>query len=359
MEYLNPENYIGRLVELPEDLNPLSDLGVVIRAKMLWANPILNGKLFPAYLMLKHAQEAGRLKGASTLVEATSGNMAVALAILGRYFGISRVIAVVPPNIAEGKRELLRFYGVEVMPSEDGIGLAEAMGERPGYLNLFQYGNNSNPAGYYKFLAPSIFEQMEGKISIVAAGLGTTGTIQGISEYLREKKVSTLVLGVITAVGETIPGVRTDEKLKEIKFDWGKLVDETERVGKDDAMRSSLALSRAGILAGPSSGFVLAGLLKFLRRQQRAGSLDTLRNGDGKVEVVFICFDPPHPYIRDYQDYYDETRCNVTRTEGGLHLEQIPDSMTEAFRKTAKLSKRNQNGKNEMLWKQRKKLRRK
>ena len=331
MEYLDPENYIGRLVELPKDLNPLYDLDVVIRAKMLWANPILNGKLLPAYLMLKHAQEAGRLKGARTLVEATSGNMAVALAILGRYFGIERVIAVVPPNIAEGKRELLRFYGVEVMPSEDGIEMAKAMGERPGFLNLFQYGNDSNPAGYYRFLAPTIFEQMAGKISIVAAGLGTTGTIQGISEYLREKNVGTLVLGVITAAGESIPGVRTDEKLKEIKFDWGKLVDETERVGKDDAMRSSLALCRAGILAGPSSGFVLAGLMKFLRRQQHAGSLDTLRDGDGIVEAVFICFDPPHPYIHDYHDYYDETKRNVTHTEGGLHLEQAPNSLTEAF----------------------------
>ena len=302
-EYLNPVNFTGRLVELPAGLNPLADQNVTIYAKIVWGNPILNGKLFPAYWMLKKAEEEGRLKGINTLVEATSGNMAVALAILARIFGIEHLIAIVPPNIARGKLSLLKFYGVEVVVADNGIALAKQMGSQPGRLNLWQYGNGDNPNGYYQFLAANIWEQTARQMTVFAAGLGTTGTIQGIARYLREQKAKTLVLGVITASGETIPGVRTDERLKEVDFDWRDLVDDTEHVGKDTAMRSSLGLSRIGIAAGPSSGFALAGLRQFLDRRRAAGTLDQLRNDAGKVEAVFVCFDTPLPYLEDFDHY--------------------------------------------------------
>ncbi len=302
-EYLSPANFTGRLVELPTELNSLADQGVVIYAKMLWGNPILNGKLFPAYWMLKQAEKDGRLKNVHTLVEATSGNMAVALSILARHFGIQHLIAIVPPNIAKGKLALLKFYGVEVVKADNGIALAKQMGNQPGRLNLWQYGNGDNPNGYYQFLAANIWEQTAHRMTVFAAGLGTTGTIQGVARYLREQKAQTLVLGVITAPGETIPGVRTDERLQEVQFDWREFLDDTEHVGKDKAIRLSLELSRTGIAAGPSSGFALAGLHQFLARRQAAGTLDQLRNATGKVEAVFVCFDTPLPYLEDFDHY--------------------------------------------------------
>ncbi len=298
-EYLSPANFTGKLVRLPKALNPFDDLGVVISAKILWENPVLNGKFFPAYWMLKQAREEGRLKNVHTLVEATSGNMAIALCILARYAGL-RVIAIVPPNIAPGKLQLLEFIGVLVQTAENGIEMAKKIGEQPGYLNLFQYGNQANPDGYYHFLAPNLWHQTGGKMTVLSIGMGTTGTIQGLSRYLREQHARTLVLGAIVNPGESIAGVRTDAKLKEIAFNWGPLVDDTEHVGMDDAMMSSLNLSRFGILGGPSSGFTFRALIQFLERRKQEGTLDALRNADGQVEAVFLCFDPPQPYMSDY-----------------------------------------------------------
>ncbi|MCL4404121.1 pyridoxal-phosphate dependent enzyme [Patescibacteria group bacterium] len=302
-EYLSPTNFTGRLVLLSEELNPFAPLGVDIYVKILWENPVLNGKFFPAYWMLKQAYEQGRLKGVRTLYEATSGNMAKALKIFAPYFGIERVVAVVPPNIAEGKLEMLELVGAEVLKMENGIEKAKELGSAPGCLNLFQYGNNDNPGGYYHFLAPNLWAQAERDIAILSVGMGTTGTIQGLSRYLREQKARTLVLGNIVAPGENIPGVRTDAKLQEVQFDFGPLVDATEHVTRDEAMLASLRLVAAGVYGGPSTGFTYAGLLKHLGILAKEDRLDALRNGQKRIRAVFISFDTPDPYGRDYRSY--------------------------------------------------------
>lgn len=303
-EYLSPQNFAGRLVRLPDSLNPFASLGVDIFVKILWENPVLNGKFFPAYWMLKRAHEQGRLDGVHTLYEATSGSMAKALKILSLYFGIERLVAVVPPTIAEGKAEMLELVGAEVLKAENGIEKAKELGSAPGCLNLFQYGNSDNPDGYYHFLAPNLWEQTEGDIASLSVGMGTTGTIQGLSRYLREQKARTLVLGNIVALDDSIPGVRDDKKLLEVKFDFGPLVDATEHVSRDEAMLASLRLLRAGIYGGPSTGFTYVGLLKHLDALARSERLDSLRNAAGRVRTVFISFDTPDPYTRDYRPYF-------------------------------------------------------
>ncbi len=217
-------------------------------------------------------------------------------------------MAVVPPNIAQGKLEMLELVGVEVVKADEGIEKAKKMGDEPGCLNLFQYGNQDNPDGYYHFLAPNLWTQMGGMLDVLSVGMGTTGTIQGLSRYLRERKAKTIVLGNIVAPGDSIAGVRTDAKLEEIRFDFGPLVDATEHVTRDDAMTSSILLARNGIYGGPSTGFTYAGLLQNLRRLEKGGKLDGLRRKSGeKVNAVFISFDTPDPYLRDYQPYIKRT----------------------------------------------------
>jgi cysteine synthase len=201
---------------------------------------------------------------------------------------------------------MLEVMGVEVVVDAQSIAKAKELGAEPGYINFFQYGNPGNPAGYEEYLAPEIWQLTEGNMSLFAAGLGTTGTMQGVAHFLKKQHAATKILGVITSPGETVPGVRTDERLKEVEFDWKPDVDFTTYVNKDDSMTVSLALSRAGLIAGPSSGFVLAGLHQFLAARKKAGGFDELRNKKGEVDAVFVVFDTLLPYLDDYLPYQDD-----------------------------------------------------
>jgi cysteine synthase len=303
--YLTPTGFNGDIVELPAKFNPFISERVHISAVVLYNTPVLNGKFFPAAKMISDARADGTLDGKKRAIEASSGNMDFALAVLAELNGLEKVIAVVPPNIASGKRKMLEVMGVEVIADPKSITKAKELGGQDGNINFFQYGNPSNPAGYEEYLAPEIWKLTEGNMSLFAAGLGTTGTMQGVAHFLKKQQAATKTLGVITSPGETVPGVRTDERLKEVEFDWKPDVDFTTYVGKDDSMVASLALSRAGLLAGPSSGFVLAGLHKLLAKIKEAGGLDELRNKKGEVDAVFVVFDTLLPYLDDYLPYKD------------------------------------------------------
>lgn len=311
-DYLQPRGFNGEIVELPAAFNPFTGANVRISAVVLYQNPILNGKFFPASSMLKEARRSGKLDGKSKVVDASSGNMALAETILAPRYGIKETVAIVPPNIARGKKRLLEVFGATVIVDGRGIEKAKELGAQDGYRHLWQYGNYDNPAGYEKFLAPELWELTDGKMSLFAAGLGTTGTIQGVANHLRKIGAATKTLGIITAPGETISGVRTVARLEEVSFDWQKAVDFKIYVGKDDAMVLSLALSRAGLIAGPSSGFALAGLLRFIAERSGEGALDALRNADGEVDAVFVCFDTPFVYLDDYVPYTAALKERVT-----------------------------------------------
>jgi cysteine synthase len=311
-DFLNPDNSPPLpLVELPAGLNPLHDENVRIFAKLMFLLPLLNIKCLPALNMLLEADANGRLENVETIVENSSGNTAFSLAVLARLFGIAHISALVPWDIASGKLDLLRLIGAdprlqrESADGPNGIDLAREFGSDHGNYNPGQYHNEANPAAYEKWVAPQIWEQSRGKITVLAAGLGTTGTLVGISRYLRQKSRAVKLVGAVCGPNSAVPGVRSESRLRPIRFAWRKAVDSIVEVDTRESFRNSLDLFRAGIMAGPSSGFALAGLLRFLGQEARAKRLDTLRNSDGDIYAVFICGDTPFPYLDKYSTHLD------------------------------------------------------
>lgn len=302
-EFLMPGSYMTPLVELPRALNPLAKKGVRIYAKLLYLLPLLNVKSLMASSMLEAARKAGALKGVHTVVENSSGNTGISLAIDAKYHGVKNVVAIVLSETAPGKVELLRLAGADIrFVKGGGIALARKLGKQKGFLNLAQYENDTNPKTHENVTAPEIWEQTDGAITLFAAGLGTTGTAVGAARFFRKRNVSTL--GIYLDPESAIPGVRTAKGLKEIRFDWRKEIDFSIEVATKESYRKSLALARAGILGGPSSGLALAGLLKFLGGLS-GPQLNELRNADDKVVAVFPCPDTAMPYLDKYSTFTD------------------------------------------------------
>ncbi len=311
-DFLNPENALPLpLVELPDRLNPFRADGVRIFAKMASLTPLLNIKALPVWNMLQEAESSGRLRDVHTLVENSSGNTALSLAVMAGLFGIGTVTAFVPFDIAPGKLDLLRIAGVQPylkrgIPGEtSGIAEARHMGQAPGYFNPSQYENDANPAAYEKWFAPQIWHQTRGKLTLFAAGLGTTGTLIGCSRYFRKISDKVKIVGAICAPNQAIPGVRSRARLGEIEFDWEPAADAIIEVGTKESFLLSLRLCRTGLMAGPSSGFTLAGLHRYLKARKGEGGLDVLRNAEGEVVSAFVCSDTPLPYLDKYSTHLD------------------------------------------------------
>jgi cysteine synthase len=310
-DFLDPAHSMSLpLVELPDSLNPFRKEKVRIFAKLMYLSPLFNIKLLAALNLLTEAHESGKLEGVHTIVENSSGNMVLAESVVGRMFGIKRVLAIVPRDIAPGKLDLLRLFGVDPLLSNEspgepsGIAKARELGNQPGFFNPGQYENDANPRAYEKWLAPQIWEETDGMMTIFCAGLGTTGTIVGASRYLRKKSPGISIVGVTCKENEPVPGVRSVSRLKEIKFDWRASLDHHFEVTTKESFRYSLELCRVGLMGGPSSGFALAGLMEFLEAQA-ASALDALRNKDGEVVAVFVCPDSALLYLEKYSTHLD------------------------------------------------------
>ena len=148
-----------------------------------------------------------------------------------------------------------------------------------------------------------MWEQTEGKLTIYSGGLGTTGTVLGAVQFFREKGNGVTVVGTYCLPGAAVPGVRSINGLGEIAFDWESEVPHRVGAGTAESYKKSLDLCRAGLIAGPSSGFALAGLLRFLEQSD----LDRFRNSDGDVLAAFICCDTPFPYLDKYSTILSPT----------------------------------------------------
>jgi cysteine synthase len=220
---------------------------------------------------------------------------------------------MVPWDIAPGKLDLLRICGVEPRLQKDspdgpsGIEVAREAGNAPGHFSPGQYSNDANPAAYEKWMAPEIWEQMKDRLTVFAVGLGTTGTMVGASRYFRRQSPAVSIVGIICRPDNAVPGVRTEARLKEIEFNWRSAANCIVEAGTKESFKYSLELCRAGIMAGPSSGFALAGLLRYLRQKADDRVLDKLRNKDGEVCAVFICGDTPLPYLDKYSTHLDSS----------------------------------------------------
>jgi len=316
-DFLDPDKLPPTpLVELPASLNPLAGEGVRIFAKMMNLSPLGNVKALPAFNMIREKALGGQLDGVDALVENSSGNTVFSLAIAARQFGVDKTFSYVPAEISWNKLLMLLFFGVEPIvnqepatPTENdpasGVSKARRDGERPDMLNPGQYENPDNPGAHEKWTGPQIWAQTDGRISLFAAGLGTTGTLIGTAAYLKSQNPELPIVGVMRAPDNYVPGARTEKLLNLVGFDWRSHVDHLERAESEISYRLSMAMSRCGLLAGPTSGMALAGLLQHLEAAKAGGRLERLRNADGDVLCVFPCPDGPLPYLDEYPRYVD------------------------------------------------------
>jgi cysteine synthase/rhodanese-related sulfurtransferase len=344
-DFLNPDKnpYIP-LVELPESLNPFAKDGVRIFAKLMNMVPLMNVKSLPALNMLFEAGESEALKGVHTLIENSSGNTVFSLATIARLFGIERTRAIVSHEVTWGKLQLLQLFGTEIVVNKEpicpdpgdktsGIYKAKQIGKRKGWFNPGQYDNDANPQAHEKWTGSQIWEQTKGKISVFCAGLGTIGTMLGAGGYLKRQNPTITTVGVARLPNNPVPGVRTPNLLREIAFHWKRVTNHIEEVGTKESFEKSLELCRAGIVAGPSSGFALQGLVQFIAKQKNDGLLGKLRNANGEIISVFICPDGPFPYLNEYFEYLDDS--HFPRIENEELLINKPDQKPKKKTATA------------------------
>jgi cysteine synthase/rhodanese-related sulfurtransferase len=246
-----------------------------VYAKLEWYNPFGAVKDRVAANMIRDAEERGTLSDRRRLVEPTSGNTGMGLAMIANAKGYT-MTATVSKEIPSEKRAALRLFGAEVMELADdlcpapgapegAIALAAEIAERPGYHQLNQYKNAANPDAHFRTTGPEIWRQTDGKVTHFVAGLGTCGTITGTGRFLKERAKATRVLGVHPAEGHDIPGVRSLRQLKQTELFAPGEYDGLVEIDNEAAFRMALRLNREeSIIAGPSSGMALAGAFRIV-----------------------------------------------------------------------------------------------
>ncbi len=306
------------VIPVAKELNPFYNYGVEMSVALAYHLPYENIKFITVYGLLKGAQERGLFdahNGVHTLVEATSGNTGIVLSLMAKEFGIKHVKLVVTADIPEGKRFPLVMAGAELIPPEEGMsGIATARklgggGWIPrwpvsagslnpsidGCLNLDQYGNLDGVKLHSSFTAPKILEQLDYPPTVFVAGVGTGGTLIGISNFLRNTR--TKIVGTLLSPGNEIPGVRDFNRMKEITLPWRDFLDQYVEVETKLSYLASLWFNWImGLTPGPSSGFAYLGALKFLKEKKDSRTLDDIRDGSGKVRVVILFPDGNRPY---------------------------------------------------------------
>jgi cysteine synthase B len=248
----------------------------VILVKLEGNNPAGSVKDRPALSMITRAEARGDIKPGDCLIEATSGNTGIALAMAAAMGGY-RMILVMPENQSMERRQTMRAFGAELVltPREGGMEMARDVAERmrdegKGVI-LDQFANPDNPIAHYEGTGPEIWEQTGGRITHFVSSMGTTGTIMGVSRFLKEKNAAIEIIGCQPDEGSQIPGIRKwpEEYLPKI-FDRSR-VDRVENVAQADAEDMTRRLAREeGIFAGISSGGALAVALRTAQRVENA-----------------------------------------------------------------------------------------
>ncbi len=273
------ENFVGntplvRLQRLPG--KAIDARGNVILAKLEGNNPAGSVKDRPALSMVARAEARGDIKPGDTLIEATSGNTGIALAMAAAMRGY-RMILVMPENQSVERRQSMRAYGAELVltPKEGGMELARDVAERmrdegKGII-LDQFANPDNPLAHYEGTGPEIWRDTAGKITHFVSSMGTTGTIMGVSRFLKEQNPGVCIVGCQPEDGSQIPGIRKwpEEYLPKI-FDRRR-VDRVESVAQAEAEEVTRRLAKEeGIFAGISSGGALAVALRIAAEVENA-----------------------------------------------------------------------------------------
>ncbi|MBP7456104.1 MAG: cysteine synthase CysM [Ottowia sp.] len=263
MNYPTIEDAVGRtpLVRLQRlDAERNAARGNVVLAKLEGNNPAGSVKDRPALSMIRRAEERGEIKPGDTLIEATSGNTGIALAMAAAIKGYHMVL-IMPEDLSVERAQTMKAFGAELIltPRSGGMeyarDLADKMVAQGKGRVLDQFANPDNPRIHYETTGPELWEQTGGRITHFVSAMGTTGTITGVSRFLKEKNPKVQIIGAQPAEGSRIPGIRKwpEEYLPKI-YD-PKAVDELVLVDQLDAEDMARRLAREeGIFGGISSG---------------------------------------------------------------------------------------------------------
>ncbi len=240
----------------------------VILAKLEGNNPAGSVKDRPALWMILHAEARGDIHPGDTLIEPTSGNTGIALAMAAAMRGY-RIILVMPENQSIERRQTMRAFGAELVltPREGGMELARDVAERMRSegrgIILDQFANPDNPLSHYEGTGPEIWRDTEGRVSHFISSMGTTGTAMGTSRYLKEMNPAIQIVGCQPDEGSQIPGIRKWPEAYLPKIYERARIDRVENVSQADAEDLARRLAREeGIFAGISSGGALAVALR-------------------------------------------------------------------------------------------------
>jgi len=251
-----------------------------VLVKLEGNNPAGSVKDRPALSMIQEAEKRGEIKPGDTLIEATSGNTGIALAMAAAIKGYKMVL-ILPENMSIERRQVMKAYGAEIvleasMEAARDLGLQMEKDGKGKVLN--QFDNPDNPLAHYRTTGPEIWRDTEGKITHFVSAMGTTGTIMGTSRYLKEVNPEIQIVGLQPAEGAKIPGIRRWPKEYLPKIFEEKRVDRIIDVDQKTAENTSRDLAaKEGIFCGISSGGAVAGALRLS---------DELENA---VIVVIIC----------------------------------------------------------------------
>jgi cysteine synthase len=299
------------LVGLPR-LSPSPD--VRLWAKLEDQNPTGSIKDRAALRMIEEAEKEGRLHPGCTILEPTSGNTGISLAMAAKLRGY-RMVCVMPENTSSERRQLLRMWGAEIVSSpaaggsNEAVRVAKAVAEEhPDWVMLYQYGNPANAAAHFEGTGPEILADLP-EVTHFVAGLGTTGTLMGVGRFFREHKPSVKIVAAEPRYGELVYGLRNlDEGFVPELYDE-TLIDSRFSVGPRDALRRTRELLELeGIFAGISTGAILHAALGQAAKAVKAGE---------RADIALVVADGGWKYLSTgaYEGTVDEAE---ERLEGQL-----------------------------------------
>ncbi|CAN5420079.1 cysteine synthase CysM [soil metagenome] len=279
IQYKTIEDTIGktplvRLQRIPGAA--ITARGNVILGKLEGNNPAGSVKDRPALSMIARAEARGTIKPGDTLLEATSGNTGIALAMAAAIRGYKMVL-IMPENLSIERRQAMGAYGAQIIltPKSGGMeyarDLATSMQQEGKGLVLDQFSNPDNPIAHYETTGPEIWRDTDGTVTHVISSMGTTGTINGLSRYLKERDASIQMIGCQPTDGSSIPGIRKWPVEYLPKIHDPKRVDRVEEVSQSDAEAMARRLAaEEGIFAGISAAGTLVVALRIAEQVENA-----------------------------------------------------------------------------------------
>ena len=279
------------LVGLPS-LSPAPD--VRLWAKLEDRNPTGSVKDRAAFFMIEQAEKDGLLAPGTTILEPTSGNTGISLAMVAHLRGY-KMICVMPENTSVERRQILEMFGAQIIFSPAAGGSNEAVrvarrlaGEHPDWVMLYQYGNEANARAHYETTGPEILADLPG-ITHFVAGLGTTGTLMGTGRFLRERVPGVSIVAAEPRYGELVYGLRNiDEGFVPELYDESVLTTRFSVSSKDALRRTRELLDQEGIFAGISAGGALHAALGMAAKAQAAGE---------RADIAFVVADGGWKYL--------------------------------------------------------------